>query len=292
MRKGIILAGGSGSRLFPITLGTSKQLLPIYDKPLIYYPLTTLMMAGIRDLMVVLKPGDEERFAAVLGDGSQWGVNICYMPQPRPEGIAQALLLAREFLAGDPCALILGDNIFYGDNLKALVSASDKRTVGATVFAYCVQDPERYGVVEFDEHWNPTAIVEKPLSPKSNYAVTGLYLYDSQASDIAASIAPSERGELEITDVNRVYLQQQQLHVERFGRGYAWLDAGTHDSLLEASTFIQTVEHRQGLKIACPEEVAFRAGFIGQAELERQISRLGRGEYAHYLSRLLKGDIQ
>jgi glucose-1-phosphate thymidylyltransferase len=289
MRKGIVLAGGTGSRLFPVTLSTTKQLLPVYDKPLIYYPLSTLMMTGIREMLIILKPGDEDRFEALLGDGSQWGCEFHYRVQEKPEGIAQALLLAREFLDGAPSALILGDNIYYGDSLGALLKSTSGRTEGASVFAYWVHDPERYGVVEFDDEWKPTAIVEKPVAPKSHYAVTGLYFYDSDAPDIAASLSPSARGELEITDVNRVYLDRGALHVERFGRGYAWLDAGTHDSLLEASTFIQTVEKRQGLKIACPEEIALRSGFIDEAALRRQIARLGSGEYAQYLERVASG---
>lgn len=289
MRKGIILAGGTGTRLFPVTLSTTKQLLPVYDKPLIYYPLTTLMMAGIREMLIIVKPGDEERFRALLGDGGQWGLDLSYFVQDRPEGIAQALILAEPFLAGAPSALVLGDNIFYGDGLGALLRASAERTEGASVFAYWVQDPERYGVVEFDAAWKPVALVEKPRAPNSNYAVTGLYFYDQEAPAIARALKPSERGELEITDVNRVYLERGRLHVERFGRGYAWLDAGTHDSLLEASTFIQTVERRQGLKIACPEEIAFNAGFIDEAGLRRQIARLGGGEYAQYLERVVSG---
>lgn len=289
MRKGIILAGGTGSRLFPITLSTTKQLLPVYDKPLIYYPLTTLMMAGIREMLIIVKPGDQDRFEALLGDGSQWGLDIQYIVQDRPEGIAQALILARAFLAGAPSALILGDNIYYGDGLGALLRSSAERAEGASVFAYWVQDPERYGVVQFDADWNPVAIVEKPKVPLSHYAVTGLYFYDGEAPDIAASLRPSARGELEITDVNRIYLERGRLHVERFGRGFAWLDAGTHDSLLEASTFIQTVEKRQGLKIACPEEIAFRANYIDEAGLRRQIVRMGSGEYAQYLERVAAG---
>jgi glucose-1-phosphate thymidylyltransferase len=289
MRKGIILAGGTGSRLSPITLSTTKQLLPVYDKPLIYYPLTTLMLAGIREMLIIVKPGDEERFRALLGDGSQWGLALSYLVQARPEGIAQALTLGRDFLAGGPSALILGDNIHYGDSLGALMKSSADRGEGASIFAYWVNDPERYGVVEFDADWKPTAIVEKPVAPRSNYAVTGLYFYDGEAPEIAHSLKPSGRGELEITDVNRVYLERGRLHVERFGRGYAWLDAGTHDSLLEASTFIQTVERRQGLKIACPEEIAYGAGYIDEAALRRQIARLGRGEYAQYLERILSG---
>jgi glucose-1-phosphate thymidylyltransferase len=287
MRKGIILAGGTGSRLFPLTHATTKQLLPVYDKPLIYYPLSTLMLAGIREIMIIVKPGDEERFRDLLQDGSQWGLDLHYVTQPRPEGIAQALTLSRDFLAGGPSALILGDNIYYGDGLVALLQASAGRSEGASVFAYYVQDPERYGVVEFDRDWTPVAIVEKPAAPRSNYAVTGLYFYDGEAPDIAASLKPSARGEIEITDVNRVYLERGQLHVERFGRGYAWLDAGTHDSLLEASTFIQTVEKRQGLKIACPEEIALNFGWIDEAVLRGQLERLGGGEYAQYLKDLL-----
>jgi glucose-1-phosphate thymidylyltransferase len=289
MRKGIILAGGTGSRLSPITLATTKQLLPVYDKPLIYYPLTTLMLAGIREMLIIVKPGDEERFRALLGDGSQWGLALHYLVQTRPEGIAQALTLGRDFLAGGPSALILGDNIHYGDSLGALMKSSAGRREGASIFAYWVNDPERYGVVEFDADWKPIAIVEKPPAPRSNYAVTGLYFYDGEAPEIANSLKPSARGELEITDLNRVYLERGTLHVERFGRGYAWLDAGTHDSLLEASTFIQTVERRQGLKIACPEEIAFSAGYIDEAGVRRQIARLGRGDYAQYLERILSG---
>ncbi|MES2096951.1 MAG: glucose-1-phosphate thymidylyltransferase RfbA [Pseudomonadota bacterium] len=291
MRKGIILAGGTGSRLFPITMSTSKQLLPVYDKPLIYYPLSILMLAGIREILVIVRPGDREQFRALLGDGEQWGISIDYMEQHRPDGIAQALLLGEAFLNGAPCALILGDNIFYGDNLIGLMQQSSAREVGASVFAYWVRDPERFGIVEFDDHWRPTAIVEKPRDPKSNYAVTGLYFYDSDASAIARSLTPSARGELEITDLNRVYLERGLLHVERFGRGYAWLDAGTHDSLLEAGMFIQTVEKRQGLKIACPEELAFHAGWIDKAALDRQADRLGASEYAAYLRQIATGHV-
>lgn len=289
MRKGIILAGGTGSRLFPITLSTSKQLLPVYDKPLIYYPLTTLMLAGIREILIIVKPGDEERFAALLGDGAQWGCNLQYKVQDKPEGIAQALTLAKDFLAGAPSALILGDNIFYGDNLVSLLRSNSANDVGASVFAYWVNDPERYGIVDFDANGKPISLVEKPQTPKSQYAVTGLYFYDGRAPDFAAALKPSARGELEITDLNRVYLELGELHVERFGRGYAWLDAGTHDSLLEAGTFIQTVEKRQGLKIACPEEIAFASGFIDRDALERQITRLGKGEYAEYLTKVAEG---
>lgn len=289
MRKGIILAGGSGSRLNPVTLATTKQLLPIYDKPMVYYPLSTLMMAGIREILVIVKPDDLERFRNLLGDGGQWGIQISYAIQSKPEGIAQALLIARDFLAGEPSALVLGDNIFYGDGLHAMLRSTSERDSGASVFAYYVLDPERYGVVEFDDDWEPVALVEKPREPKSNYAVTGLYFYDGEAPEIAASLMPSGRGELEITDLNKIYLERGMLHVERFGRGYAWLDAGTHGSLLEASLFIQTVEHRQGLKIACPEEIALRAGYIGEEQLRRQIGRLGRGEYTEYLERLASG---
>jgi glucose-1-phosphate thymidylyltransferase len=256
---------------------------------MIYYPLSTLMMAGIREIMIIIKPGDDNRFYELLGDGSQWGCKFVYKVQHKPEGIAQALLLAREFLNGEPCALILGDNIFYGDGLGALLVANSERISGASTFAYWVHDPERYGVVEFDAQWNAIGITEKPQNPRSHYAVTGLYFYDGDAADVAASISPSPRGELEITDVNRAYLERNQLHVERFGRGFAWLDAGTHDSLLEAGTFIQTVEKRQGLKIACPEEIAFSLGYIDHAGLERQIERLGKGEYSQYLAMIATG---
>ncbi len=286
MRKGIILAGGTGSRLFPITMSTSKQLLPVYDKPLIYYPLSILMLAGIREVLVIVRPGDRERFRDLLGDGRQWGMQIDYVEQQRPEGIAQALLLAEPFLNGAPSALILGDNIFYGDNLIDLLRRSASRETGAAVFAYWVRDPERFGIVEFDDDWRPTAIVEKPADPRTNYAVTGLYFYDENAPTMARELKPSARGELEITDLNRMYLEKGSLHVERFGRGYAWLDAGTYDSLLEASLFIQTVEKRQGLKIACPEEIAYQAGWIDEAALERQAERLGSSEYARYLRQI------
>lgn len=289
MRKGIILAGGTGSRLFPVTMSTSKQLLPVYDKPLIFYPLSTLMMAGIREVLIIIKAGDRECFEALLGDGSQWGMRFSFLEQQRPDGIAQALILGEEFLAGAPCALILGDNIFYGDNLTALVRENSQREKGASVFAYWVTDPERYGIVEFDDQMRPASIVEKPIAPKSNYAVTGLYFYDSDAPALARSLQPSDRGELEITDLNRLYLKRGLLHVERFGRGYAWLDAGTHDSLLDAGTFIQTIEKRQGLKIACPEEIAFRAGWIGRAELESQAERLGVGDYGQYVRQISNG---
>jgi glucose-1-phosphate thymidylyltransferase len=264
----------------------------VYDKPLVYYPLSTLMMAGVREILVIVKEGDLERFRSLLGDGTQWGVEISYAIQAKPEGIAQALVIARDFLAGQPSVLVLGDNIFYGDGLSAMLMRTAERESGASVFAYYVLDPERYGIVEFDSEWTPLAIVEKPAEPKSNYAVTGLYFYDGVAPELAAALKPSARGELEITDLNRLYLERGMLRVERFGRGYAWLDAGTHGSLLEASLFIQTVEHRQGLKIACPEEIAFRLGLIGEEQLRRQIARLGKGEYTEYLERLASGALQ
>lgn len=286
-RRGIILAGGKGTRLFPLTLSVSKQLMPIYDKPLIYYPLSVLMLANIKDILIITNPGDTEPFVRLFGDGSQWGLNINYAVQPAPEGIAQALLIAKDFLDGRPSALILGDNIFYGDGMGAMVKAASQRAQGATVFAYWVDDPERYGVIEFDDAWQPTKLSEKPKQPKSNYAVTGLYFYDESAPAIAESLKPSDRGELEITDLNAHYLERKQLHVERFGRGYAWLDAGTHESLLEASLFIHTVEKRQGLKIACPEEIAHRMGFIDDAQLEQLANNLKSNEYGEYLLRLL-----
>lgn len=286
-RRGIILAGGKGTRLFPLTLSVSKQLMPIYDKPLIYYPLSVLMLANIKDILIITNPGDIEPFQHLFGDGSQWGLHISYAVQPAPEGIAQALLIAKDFLDGHPSALILGDNIFYGDSMGTMVKTASQRTQGATVFAYWVDDPERYGVIEFDNAWRPTKLSEKPKQPKSNYAVTGLYFYDENAPAIAADLKPSDRGELEITDLNAHYLDRKQLHVERFGRGYAWLDAGTHESLLEASLFIHTVEKRQGLKIACPEEIAHRMGFIDDAQLEQLANNLRANEYGQYLMRLL-----
>jgi len=287
-RKGIILAGGSGTRLHPATLAMSKQLLPVYDKPMVYYPLSTLMLAGIRDVLVISTPQDTPRFAALLGDGSRWGMNLSYCVQPSPDGLAQAFILGRAFIGGAPSALVLGDNIFYGHDLAALMARAGSRGEGASVFAYHVHDPERYGVVEFDSARRALSIEEKPKAPKSNYAVTGLYFYDAQVCDIAASIQPSARGELEITEVNARYLHQSQLEVEIMGRGYAWLDTGTHDSLLEAGQFIATLEKRQGLKVACPEEIAFRAGWIDAASLERQAQPMLKNGYGQYLMQVLK----
>jgi glucose-1-phosphate thymidylyltransferase len=286
-RKGIILAGGSGTRLHPATLAISKQLLPVYDKPMIYYPLSTLMLAGIRDILIISTPQDTPRFEALLGDGSRWGLNLSYCVQPSPDGLAQAFILGRAFVGGAPSALVLGDNIFHGHDLQQLLNSATARTEGASVFAYHVHDPERYGVVDFDSHRRALSIEEKPKAPKSNYAVTGLYFYDEQVCDIAASIAPSPRGELEITDVNAVYLQQGQLNVEIMGRGYAWLDTGTHDSLMEAGQFISTLEKRQGLKVACPEEIAYRRGWIDAAQLERLAQPLLKNGYGQYLQKVL-----
>jgi glucose-1-phosphate thymidylyltransferase len=284
-RKGIILAGGRGTRLHPLTLAISKQLLPVYDKPLIYYPLTALMMAGIHEFLIITTPEDIAQFQRLLGDGSKWGIELSYAIQDHPGGIAEAFLIGRQFLAGSPSALILGDNIFYGDNLRTLLRDSAQQDRGATVFACWVDDPERYGVIEFDASHRPLRIVEKPKAPQSNYAVTGLYFYDERVVDVVREIKPSARGELEITDLNQWYLERGELHVERFGRGYAWLDAGTHDSLLEASQFIHVVEKRQGLKIACPEEIAFIQGFIDAEQLLRLAEPMKGTAYGQYLIR-------
>jgi len=288
MKKGILLAGGKGSRLYPTTCSVSKQLFPIYDKPLIYYSLSTLMLAGIRDILIISTPEDVPRFEQLLGDGSNWGINLQYAVQPNPDGIAQAFIIGREFIGGSPSALVLGDNIFYGHDLAVHLNHATNRNIGATIFAYHVRNPQRYGVIGFDTQGRVQSLEEKPAQPKSNFAVTGLYFYDNQVIDIASNLKPSARGELEITDVNRTYLAQNQLSVETMGRGFAWLDTGTHESLIEASNFIQTIEHRQGLKIACPEEIAYRNGFINAEKLHELAKPLEKNGYGQYLLQLLK----
>ena len=290
-RKGIILAGGSGTRLYPVTQSISKQLLPVYDKPMIYYPLSTLMLGGIQDILIISTPDDTPRFESLLGDGSQWGLNISYKVQPSPDGLAQAFILGDTFIGNDLSALVLGDNIFYGHDFNELLGNAMKRESGATVFAYHVHDPERYGVAEFDHTNKVLSLEEKPKNPKSNYAVTGLYFYDKDVVSMAKSLKPSPRGELEITDLNRLYLEKEKLNVEIMGRGYAWLDTGTHDSLLEASQFIATLENRQGLKVSCPEEISYRRGWINANQLEKLAAPLSKNGYGQYLQRVLKEKI-
>lgn len=287
-RKGIILAGGSGTRLYPVTKAVSKQLMPVYDKPMVYYPLSTLMLSGIRDVLLISTPQDTPRFSELLGNGARWGINIEYAVQPSPDGLAQAFILGKKFIGKNPSALVLGDNIFHGHDLVRQLHTAGDKTIGASLFAYHVHDPERYGVVEFDEHHRAISIEEKPKHPKSNYAVTGLYFYDQQVCDIAADIRPSSRGELEITDINKRYLELGQLSVEIMGRGYAWLDTGTHDSLLEAASFIATLQKRQGLQVACPEEIAFRQGWISADQLQSLADPLKKNAYGQYLLNLLK----